>query len=261
VNRLALWAATLAAAVAYALAYARHPHRPGAPAPDQGWWNAYDQIRYLKAVTAWASGDLDPARHWYLPGYPLLGTPFVGLTPSNPFLLPDLACLSASLWLTASLAVRLVPGWPRAPVLGAAAFLGVVVLSPTALDAWVVPWTSSLAAPPTLACLAAAVALSRRLDGARGAGPDSPGSGAPAFAAGLCGAAVALARPTDAAVLLAAVGLVLLAQAALTRPGRRPVAVAALAGSAGVACGALLALVPYVAVHGWAWSEYLTGAV
>lgn len=264
VSRAALWAATFAAAAAYTLAYARHPQRPDAPAPDSGWWVGYDQSRYFGAAAAWASGDLDPARHWYLPGYPLLGAPFVGLTPSNPFLVPDLAGLVASLWLTAALAARLAPGWPHAPALGASAFLGVVLLSPTALDAWVVPWTSSLAAPLTLACLVAALGVSRRMDDARVAGPHAPRPpthlGAPAFAAGLSGAAVALARPTDAAVLLAAVGLVLLAQAAHTRPGRWPVAIAALAGSAGVACGALLVLVPYVAVHGWAWSEYLAGA-
>lgn len=264
-NRVALWAATVAAAAAYAWAYARHPSRPDTPSPGQGWWAGYDQIHYLRAATAWASGDLDPAHHWYLPGYPLLGAPFVRLTPADPFAVPDVVCLLASLWLTAALAARLAPGWPRAPVLGAAAFLGVVLLSPTALDAWVVPWSTSLAAPLTLGCLAAAATVSRRwedarADDARPAGRDEAGPAAPAFAAGLCGAAVALARPADAAVLLAAVGLVLLAQAARTRPGRRPVAAAVLAGSAGVACGAALVLAPYVAVHGWARSGYLAGS-
>ena len=42
---------------------------------------------------AWSAGRLDPADHWYLPGYPLLAVPFTHLTHSNPFLFPDLAFL------------------------------------------------------------------------------------------------------------------------------------------------------------------------
>ena len=40
------------------------------------------------------------------------------VTPANPFLLPNLALLLASLWLTAALAARLAPRWPFAPSLG-----------------------------------------------------------------------------------------------------------------------------------------------
>ena len=54
VNRIVLWAATFAAAAAYALAYARHPQRPDAPTPGLGWWVGYDQSRYLGAAAAWA---------------------------------------------------------------------------------------------------------------------------------------------------------------------------------------------------------------
>lgn len=112
-NRLAF--ASLAAAGLYGAAYLHHPRRPAGAGYDQGWWAAgWDQPRYLRAALAWASGTLDPAEHWYLPGYSLLAAPFVHVTPANPFLLPNLALLLASLWLTAALAARLVPrSWAR----------------------------------------------------------------------------------------------------------------------------------------------------
>ena len=99
-NRLALILASLAAAGFYAAAYLHHPHRPGGggAASNQDWWAiGWDQPRYLRAALAWAAGNLDPAEHWYLPGYALLAAPFVHVTPADPFLLPNLALLLASL--------------------------------------------------------------------------------------------------------------------------------------------------------------------
>ena len=95
--------------------YVRHdwsdPRRPAAAALSDGWWQFSDQGRYLTDTLAWAAGDLTAAKHYYLAGYPLLGVPFVRLTPANPFLLPDAACLLLSLWLTAGIAAELAPGW------------------------------------------------------------------------------------------------------------------------------------------------------
>lgn len=252
-NRLAIAASAAVAAVFYAITYLNHPRRPLAPTPDQGWWVGFDQIRYLRAAQAWAAGNLDPAQHWYLPGYPLLGAPFVSLTPANPFLLPDLAMLLAALWLTAALAGRLAPGWRYAPALGAAAFLGAAVLPPAALDAWVTPWTTTPAAVLTLGCLLAATLLVGRLR-QRGA------LAWPAFAMALCGAGVALFRPIDAAVLLGAVALV--AAPALLRdpPGPRATLAAAFAAAAGLAGAALLLAIPYVAIHGLHASGYVASS-
>eukprot|EP01035_Chromulina_nebulosa_P034043 gene34043-45631_t len=84
------------AAVIYLLAHRLSPLRPLTAEATAGWWSWSDQFRYLRAATAWAGGDLDPAQHWYWPGYPLLAAPFVGLTPAQPFLIPDLLCLLAS---------------------------------------------------------------------------------------------------------------------------------------------------------------------
>ncbi len=249
-NRLALAFATLAAAGFYAAAYLHHPHRPGSPAHPQGWWVVgWDQPLYLRAAAAWAAGNLDPAEHWYLPGYPLLAAPFAYVTPANPFLLPNLALLLASLWLTAALAARLAPRWPLAPGLGAAVFLGTSVLPPAALDAWVTPWTTTPTAALTLGCLLAAATLAARLPNGRLAWP--------AFTAALCGAGVALFRPIDAAVLLCAVGAALLIALARHPPGARTLMRAALAAAAGGALAGLLLAVPYVAVHGWHRSAYV----
>ncbi len=97
---------------AYARLYAAHPWLPAAARLDQGWWTWWDQGRYLDAALAWAAGDLDPSRHFYLPGYPLLAAPFVHLTPAQPFWWPDLACLLAAMMLFALLAARLASRIP-----------------------------------------------------------------------------------------------------------------------------------------------------
>ena len=85
----------VATAAVYIWAHAVHGLGPRSSVPPDGWWHWSDQGRYVRAALAWASGDLDPARHWYLPGYPLLGAAFAWLTPAQPFYLPDLAGLVA----------------------------------------------------------------------------------------------------------------------------------------------------------------------
>ena len=164
----AVWAVIVATAAAYVWAHAVHGLGPRSSVPPDGWWHWTDQGRYVRAALAWASGDLDPARHWYLPGYPLLGAAFARLTPAQPFYLPDLAGSVAAAWLFSRLAARLMqgPDSPTAPPpaaprtdrrdgparaiprregprsgpsvaagLGAAVFLATTVLSPRALDA------------------------------------------------------------------------------------------------------------------------------
>ena len=69
-------------------AYKRHPSHPHIGG-DPGWWTWFDQERYFAAATAWSQGNLDPAQHWYLPGYALLGAPFIRLISVHAYLATD----------------------------------------------------------------------------------------------------------------------------------------------------------------------------
>ena len=238
--------ASLAAVAAALFDYAADPRRPAAATLDSGWWAFSDQGRYLTSALAWAAGRLDPAEHWYLPGYPLLAAPFIRLTPANPFLLPDLALLAATVWLTAALAGWLAPAWRGARIAGAAAALG-AVLPPLALDVWVTPWTSTPEAALTLGCLLATLHSAAR-----------PGSARPSFIVGLCAGAVAAFRPADAILLALVAGAA--SAWALWRawPGWQA-AVRSLAASAlGAGIAALPALAGYLAINGWQMNGYLT---
>lgn len=256
----AVRAALVATAAAYIWAHAVHGLSPRSSVPPDGWWHWSDQGRYVRAALAWASGDLDPARHWYLPGYPLLGTAFAWLTPAQPFYLPDLAGLVAAAWLFARLAARLMPGLvppaalpPAAPQtdrcamadgLGAAVFLATTVLPPRALDAWVVPWTTTPTAVLTLACLVLALRFA-----------DAPRA-RDAFLMGASAGGIALFRPTDAAVVLLALGPFLTWVLLRGRSVRRAAASVAAAGAGVLApLAALFAL--HHAVDGWAVGRYL----
>lgn len=150
------------AAAMYARLYAAHPWHPAAARLDQGWWTWWDQGRYLDAALAWAAGDLDPARHFYLPGYPLLAAPFIRLTPAQPFWWPDLLCLLAAMALFAALAARLAGGIPFPRTLAGLLFLGTALLTPEGPDAWVIPWTTTPTAPLMLGCLLAALRFADR---------------------------------------------------------------------------------------------------
>ena len=153
-ERLAVPLGLLALLALYAHYDWLDPLRPTSAALSEGWWSFSDQGRYLTDTLAWAAGDLAAAKHHYLPGYPLLGVPFVRLTPANPFLLPDAACLLLSLWLTAGIAAELTPRWRSARALGALAFLLTAAI-PATMEVWVMPWTTTPAAALTLGCLLA----------------------------------------------------------------------------------------------------------
>ena len=72
--------------------YAVHPQSP-LRQPTSNWNGWWDQSQYLKSATAFAHGKLAASEHWYLPGYALLGAPFVWLLPQNPFLPVNLISL------------------------------------------------------------------------------------------------------------------------------------------------------------------------
>ncbi|HLG85714.1 MAG TPA: hypothetical protein VKZ79_00795 [Alphaproteobacteria bacterium] len=220
--------------------------RPPKASHEVGWWTWWDQGKYLDAARAWASGNLDSGQHWYLPGYPLIAAPFVRITPNQPFVIPDLVCLLATLWLLAGLAARLVPGVRGARGLGAVVFLITTIFWSKPLEAWIIPWTTTPATPVILACLLATL---RFLDTSRGVD---------VFLATLAGASVALFRPTDALALLVVVlpfmAWVVFRRVEEPRGRRRYLALA----MAGFAPPFLLLAVAHLAIFGNQLGPYLT---
>lgn len=208
-----------------------------------GWWDWNDQGKYLTAARAWAAGRLDPALHWYFPGYPLLGAAFFPLMPGQPFYLVDLLCLLAFGALFVQLSQRLAPDVRFARVYGAAAFYVTVALSPYELKGFVEPWTTTPTAPLSLA----AILLAFRLW-------DRPSAGR-AAALGLATASVFLFRPADTVPLALAVTAAT-AVALRSLPWRALVQVAA-AGAGAAAVPVALAGVIYFAIFGVQQSPYL----
>ena len=210
------------------------------------FWIGTDQHRYLEAAEAWASGNLDPIHHHYLPFYPMLGAAFFRLTPWQPFLLPDLACLLASLALFQRIARRLAPLWP--PAAAALCFTVAVLSGRTALAIWIVPWSTTGSAPFQFLALLLALRFAERPNPARAA------------LFGLSTAAIAGFRPSDAAILLAT-GSPYAAWALLrARTGARGWAGCLAAGLAGLALGAAPAALAHLAVFGLHAGPYVGGS-
>ena len=190
-------ACAVCAVALYALAHHRHEVRPVTDAHPSGWFTWFDAGRYLRVALAWTRWDLRASEHWYPPGYPVLGALGHALTPVQPFYLPDALALFAAAWLFALLAGALLGERPGARALGALGFLSTAALNSAARDAWVVPWTTTPATVAIYGCL---------LAGLRALGDPRP---AACLLAGLLGGAIALFRPTEAALVLFAVGLAL----------------------------------------------------
>ena len=195
ISRMGLPLAVLVTTLVFLFAWWSDPRRPGSASASDGWWSGFDQGRYLSSALAFAHGNLSPAAHWYLPVYPALASLFVRLVPGDPFMVPDLTCLLAALWLSGGLGAELIPDWRWGRLAGLASFLACVVAPPVVLEAWVVPWTSTLATPLVLGCLRATLA-----------GMRSPNRRGPPMLAGFAGAAVAGCRPADAMLVLACAG-------------------------------------------------------
>lgn len=237
------WSLVAAALAAVGLAYiSAHAHHFAVTANPAfpGWWTWTDQGRYLRAARAWSAWDLDPAQHWYFPGYPLLGAAFVALMPGQPFFLIDLFCLLAFGGLFVMLAARLAPEVPFVRAGAAAVFLVTVALTPLEMKAFVEPWTTTPTAPLTLLAILLAFRLWER--------PAPAG----AFALGLATASVFLFRPTDAQPLVLSVGAATLL-ALRRRLSWRLVA----AGAGGAAIPVALALGLYLVIFGPHESQYV----
>lgn len=240
----------------YVQAYRLHPAHPHIGG-DGGWWNWFDQGWYLKSAKGWAFGDLDPSQHFYLPGYALLGAPFVPLLSVHAFGAVDLSCLLVSLLLFSRIATRLLPSSvPHAALVGASVYAVTTLGSPTLRDVWVAPWSSSGATPFIYAALLAALWSMEA--------PDRPGR---VFLVGLAGGAIAAFRPSDAMPVWLAcalwLGVVLLRQ-----PRRYPqswlrIAASIGAGLLGLAISLGLLSAAYLAIYGLHESDYvqLAGAI
>ena len=221
---------------------ARDPLLP-TTSPTRGWETWYDQHKYLEATQAWLAGDLQPLHHWYMPGYPLLGAVFSIITPGEPYFVPNLVCLLAAGWLLARLGAGLA-GLGGA-TLGALAFLGSTALSGTALEIWIVPWSSTPVAPLAFALLLAAVRFAERP------------CARDALFAGLAAGAIPWFRPTDLVVVAAPAGL-LMGWALLRGRAKRHLWVrVSLAGLLGLAIPLMTLVAVHICIFGFAPGGYL----
>jgi len=129
-------------AIAYALSYLMHPGMPGnQPASPLGWWGWYDQGEYLKSANALAHYDLSPAKHFYPPLYPLLGSLFIHKMAHNPFLLVNLA----SFLFFAAVFLLLASKYVTKPI-AFGLFTMSVLLTGHIMENFVIPWTTTASA-------------------------------------------------------------------------------------------------------------------
>ncbi len=222
------------------MALLRDPHMT--PTAAMGWWAWWDQGLYQRAAVAWAHGVTDPVFHWYLPGYPLLGAMFVHLTPADPFMLPDLACLIGTLWLFCGIVSCLLDISPpplRVPM-ACCLFVASTVLPFRTLWSWVVPWTTT---PETLAIYGTLFGAIRLIERAERRD---------AFLIGFASVAIAGFRPADAAVVVLFVAVVTVPVLFSRRPRRLSLPAAAL-------CGALTPLVVLGGAYLVVWGPRLSG--
>lgn len=243
-EQLGVVAAAAVLAAFFLIAYFHHPALPLSN-EQLGWFKWFDQERYYNAAVAWAHGNLDPALHWYLPGYSLMGAPFARFMPLHTFLIPNLVCVLLSLWLFAKITARLAPELPCAKLLGAVVFLVCTAFKPEILDVWVAPNSTTGSTPLIYGALLATLIF-----------VETPRPRY-AFLAALLACAIAAFRPTDAVPLVAAIGVVMLVTMLRARLSL------ALAGAVvGAALlGALLSLgslaIAYLSIYGFRESGYM----
>ena len=244
------WLALLSLLLAarYLWVYRHHPLSPASNQPATAWFGWADQAAYFLAAHGWASGNLDPSQHLYPAGYALLGALFVWLTPADPFVVPDLLCWVASLWLFASLGARLAGQMPGSRVTAATIFFLIEVVDLHALYTWEIPWTSTPAATLTFASLLLAIRHADEADRWSG------------LAAALLAGTVALFRPTDAMVVMPAAAVSILATTWLSRTGWRGNGKFLIAVAGAFAVGPLLLAATHLATHGWALGRYFTNS-
>ena len=212
------------------------------------WIGWADQLRYIRAADAWAAMNFDPLRHHYPPGYALMGALFVHLIPSQPFLVPDLLCSTAALVLFTRVARRLCPAMAYVEVVAAICFVGCTAIGHSSVDLWVVPWTTTAAAPLIFACLLLALRYCSSLRPANLVWM--------ALAAGVC----ATIRPSDAALVLMVCSAFCILRLSSARLAPRAVVRHAAALAAGLSVGLLPGIAAHLLVHGWSLGGYIGGS-
>ncbi len=207
------------------------------------WWLRADQGQYHRDALAWAAGNLDPNQHFYFPGYALIAAPFVHITPSNPFLIPDIVSLLTTAWLLGRLAMRLAPDRSCLPLLMPWVFFVALAARPLAMVVWVQPWDTTPTVPLCLGALLAAMRF-RELPSARRA-----------LVAGLMVGLIPAFRPTDA-MIYGAASAVYCAAHLLRLPPRRWIGLIA-AAALGAVLGATPGTTAYLLSHGLHESGYM----
>ena len=212
-----------------------------------GWFGGFDQRKYLLAAQAWGHWQLDPSLHFYPPGYSLLAAPFIWLMPSQPFAIPDAACLVAALVLFLLLSKRLVPASPGWRAGASAAFLLACLGTATLRQIWTIPWNSTAAAPFTMAALLATLRLCEAPSWQRAA------------IAGLCIGGLAAMRPTDAILIaLCCAPYAAYEIAVVQRRAPKALLILAAAATGGLLAGVAPFAAAHVAINGFSPGLYLS---
>ena len=218
----------LAAAFAWLLRLLSHTGL-GFGAPRWASW--YDQGRYLASSTAFLHGNLAGSEHHYPLLYPLLATPFLLLDPCDPFVLPDMALFALTMVAVVRVAKRLGIGPVPATVFALLACLG----QRHAANAWLDPWTTTLAAALIWWLIDRSLVIVLPVD------RDVPTAFRAFPVLGALAAALPLTRPADSvasAACLLLVSAVLLVQRRLTP--RMTI---------GILAGGLVIALPYAMLH------------
>ena len=214
--------------------------RPPTLYPPSGWYTWFDAGQTLQSALAFASGNLAPDRHWYPPGYALLGTLSFLLLPIDPFLVPNLG----SLILAHLLFFRIAGGLGLGRVPAAVGFLLGTVAVPDLAMVWVQPWSTTPATVLALGATAAAMSVlrSRKVSAC--------------FVTAFCAGLIATMRPTDGLIVLATTGSVAGGAILATRSPAR-IAAAAAAGVAGFLLPVAAAVAVHLAIFGPVMSPYM----
>jgi hypothetical protein len=228
--------------LAYLFLFLAHPGLPHDTV--SGWWEMWDQSRYIKSAGALSRIDLSPPEHWYFPGYALLGAVFYKSMPAHAFFFPNAVCLL----ITALCFVRISRHFGVSTVAASAVFTLSTVFNGVIMEQFVIPWST------TPSCAIIYIIITLFLNRTE--------NSLKFFLTGLLASAVLIIRPTDV-ISTAPIFVFLTAHAAIdifrnAGHRRRPVFPATLAflaagGMTGLSCVVLV----YHAVYGWSVSPYL----
>lgn len=129
----------LSAVLVYCLFYLANQSLPGNNVSHPlGWWEWFDQGQYMRAVKAFAEGNLSPENHYYPPLYPYLGSLFFGVLPVHPFFFLNLFAFVLFCLGFVVFARRYVSNG-----LACAILVVSVYCNKTLMENFVIPWTTA----------------------------------------------------------------------------------------------------------------------